>query len=166
MIADREATLFRLAHELGLDPDAEQRIGGIYTPVVVHNGTAWVSGQVPRVGNEVIAVGRVPDQAPLELAKKGARVSALRALILVRQAAGGLDRIAQVLRMGVYVHSAPDFGGHSEVGDAASEVLYSVLGPQAGRHSRTSVGVAQLPKSASVEIELAVALQAEAGDGR
>jgi enamine deaminase RidA (YjgF/YER057c/UK114 family) len=161
MSTDREAALRRLASELGLDPDAEQRMGGNYTPVVAHGGQAWVSGQVPRVGTEVMAVGRVPDQASLELAKKGARVSALRTLILLRQAAGSLDRIAQVLRMGVFVHSAPDFGGHSEVGDAASEVLYAVLGEEAGRHARTSVGVAQLPKSAAVEIELTVALKQE-----
>lgn len=162
----RSAALRRIAEQLGFDWNAELRIGGIYTPVVVHGGQAWVSGQVPRVGDQVKAVGRVPDQAPLDLAKQGARIAAVRALLLLERQAGGLDQVAQVLRLGVFVHSAPDFGGHSEVGDAASEVLYEVLGPEAGRHARTSVGVAQLPKSAAVEVELVAAMRTGAGDGR
>ena len=159
MIAARETALDDLARRLGMDPRAELRIGGIYTPVVAHRGQAWVSGQVPRVGEVVQAVGRVPDQASVDLARQGARISAARTLLLLRQALGGLDRIEQVLRMGVFVHSSPEFGGHSEIGDAASEVLYEVLGREAGRHARTSVGVAQLPKGASVEVELTVAVR-------
>jgi enamine deaminase RidA (YjgF/YER057c/UK114 family) len=39
------------------------------------------------------------------------------------------------------------------VADAASEVLYKILGV-VGAHTRTSVGVFQLPKNATVEIDL------------
>jgi enamine deaminase RidA (YjgF/YER057c/UK114 family) len=166
MDTTRTGALRRIADELGFDLGAELRIGGIYTPVVVHGDTAWVSGQVPRIGDSVVAVGRVPDQASLELAKQGARVAALRTLVLLDRSAGGLDRVAQVLRLGVFVHSAPDFGGHSEIGDAASEVLYAVLGSEAGRHARTSVGVAQLPKGAAVEVELVAALHPGAPHAR
>jgi len=54
--------------------------------------------------------------------------------------------------MGVFVRSAPTFTQQSEVADAASDLLAAVLGP-IGVHSRTSVGVLQLPKGAAVEIE-------------
>jgi enamine deaminase RidA (YjgF/YER057c/UK114 family) len=162
----RDTALQRIADKLGFDLAAPVRIGGNYTPVVVHGGQAWISGQVPRIGETVVAVGRVPDQVPLDQARRGAQVAAVRCLVQLRQAVGGLDNVAQALRMGVFVHSAPDFAGHSEVGDAASDVLYAVLGSKAGRHARTSVGVAQLPKGAAVEVELVVALQAGAGDGQ
>jgi enamine deaminase RidA (YjgF/YER057c/UK114 family) len=162
----RDAALQRIADTLGFDLTAPVRIGGNYTPVVVHGGQAWISGQVPRIGETVVAVGRVPDQVTLEQARRGAQVAALRCLVQLREAAGGLQHVAQALRMGVFVHSAPDFGGHSEVGDAASDVLYQVLGAEAGRHARTSVGVAQLPKGAAVEVELVVALQPGAPHGR
>jgi enamine deaminase RidA (YjgF/YER057c/UK114 family) len=61
------------------------------------------------------------------------------------------------LRISVYVHSSVNFTQHSEVSDGASEVLYSIFG-DAGVHSRTSVGVYQLPKNAPVEIDFIVAV--------
>ena len=59
----------------------------------------------------------------------------------------------QILRLTVYVRSAADFTQHSEVADGASNLLHEILG-SAGRHTRTSVGVLQLPKGAAVEIDL------------
>ncbi len=61
--------------------------------------------------------------------------------------------VSAVPRITVYVRSAPGFTQQSEVADGASEVLFKVLGP-AGAHSRTSVGVLQLPKGAAVEVDL------------
>ena len=60
--------------------------------------------------------------------------------------------VRAVPRITVYVHSAPGFTQQSEVADAASDLLAAVLGER-GRHSRTSVGVAQLPKGAAVELD-------------
>ena len=62
-----------------------------------------------------------------------------------------------MLRITVYVQSAADFTQHSEVADAASDLLVDVLG-EAGRHTRTSVGVYQLPKNASAEMDLVAAV--------
>jgi len=116
----------------------------------------YISGQVPRVGTTVQVTGRVGAGTSLEQARTGARISVLRALALLQQQLGSLDRIQQVLRVTVYVQCADDFTQHSEVADAASDLLVEVLGP-AGRHTRTSVGVLQLPKNASVEIDLVAA---------
>jgi enamine deaminase RidA (YjgF/YER057c/UK114 family) len=81
----------------------------------------------------------------------------MRALALLRNQFGSLSCIKQVLRITVYVYSAPDFTMHSEVADGASDVLVRILG-DAGRHTRTSVGVAQLPKAATVELDLIAAI--------
>ena len=77
----------------------------------------------------------------------------MRALALLAQSLGSLDRVQSILRISVYVQSAQDFTQQSEVADGASEVLYAVLG-QSGVHTRTSVGVYQLPKNAAVELDL------------
>ena len=61
--------------------------------------------------------------------------------------------VQSILRVTVYVQSAPTFTQQSEVADGASEVLFAVLG-DAGAHTRTSVGVLQLPKNATVEVDL------------
>jgi enamine deaminase RidA (YjgF/YER057c/UK114 family) len=81
----------------------------------------------------------------------------MRALALLRQSLGSLDKVDKILRVSVFVQSAQDFTQQSEVADSASEVLYAVLG-DTGVHTRTSVGVYQLPKNAAVELDLIAAV--------
>ena len=76
----------------------------------------------------------------------------MRALALVGHAVGGLSNIVAVPRMTVFVRSAPSFTQQSEVADGASDILVAVLGAIAV-HSRTTVGVHQLPKGATVEVD-------------
>jgi enamine deaminase RidA (YjgF/YER057c/UK114 family) len=152
----RDTRFDELAAQLGHRFD-EIKIGGNYVSVVRQGSHAYVSGQVPRVGDTVIAVGRVGAEVSLPEAQAAAKVCAMRALALLRQSLGSLDTLSQVLRMTVFVHCTHEFTQQSEVADAASEVLHTVLGP-AGTHTRTAVGVFQLPKNAAVELDLIVAV--------
>ncbi|MCA0177951.1 MAG: RidA family protein [Proteobacteria bacterium] len=154
---DRDQRFTQLARELGHTFDGEIKIGGNYTPVVRDGDTLYVSGQIPRVGDEVLGVGAVGAQVDLPSAKQAAAVCALRALAFIQRAAGSLEHVRAVPRMTVFVRCTPDFTLHSEVADGASDVLVNVLGP-AGVHSRTSVGVLQLPKGAAVEVDLIATL--------
>ncbi|MDB5846869.1 MAG: hypothetical protein JWP29_621 [Rhodoferax sp.] len=157
-MTDSRNTLFeRAAQRLGFNLSEAIRIGGNYTPAIVHAGTAYVSGQVPRIGTVVAVTGRVGAEVTLEEAQRAACICTVRTLAILRQTLGSLDAVAQALRMTVYVQSAMDFTQQSEVADAASALLHEVLG-EAGRHTRTSVGVVQLPKNASVELDLVVAV--------
>jgi enamine deaminase RidA (YjgF/YER057c/UK114 family) len=122
-------------------------------PLVQDGSHLYVSGQIPRVGNEVVVTGAAGAQASLAQAQLAAKVCAMRALALLQRSLGSLERVRSVLRITVYVQSAPSFTQQSEVADGASEILYAVLGP-AGVHTRTSVGVLQLPKNATVELDL------------
>ena len=106
-----------------------------------------------------MVTGRAGEDVTLAQAQYAARVCAMRALSLLRQELGSLDAVQQVLRINVYVQSAADFTLQSEVADAASGVLFEVLGA-AGRHTRTSVGVYQLPKNATVELDLVATVAA------
>jgi enamine deaminase RidA (YjgF/YER057c/UK114 family) len=152
----RENEFQAVARELGYDFSGEIRIGGNYTPVIRHGGQVYVSGQVPRVGNEIVVTGRVGTEVTLERAQLAARVCVMRALALLRQSPGSLDAVSRVLRVTVFVQVADGFTQLSEVADGASDVLFRVLG-EAGVHTRTSVGVAQLPKNAAVELDLIAA---------
>jgi len=145
------------AARLGYAFDGEIKIGGNYVPLVRHGEFVFVSGQIPRVGDTVVVTGAVGTEVSLERARIGASVCIMRALALLRQALGSLDDIAAIMRISVFVQSAPSFTQQSEVADAASDLLVHVLGA-AGAHARTSVGVLQLPKSASVEIDLIAAV--------
>jgi enamine deaminase RidA (YjgF/YER057c/UK114 family) len=147
------------ATQLGHRFDGELVIGGNYTSTVHHGDQVFVSGQVPRVGNTVMVVGAVGRDVTLAQAQVGAQICAMRALALLKTSLGSLAKIKQVLRMTVYTHSSPAFTQQSEVADAASHLLHDVLGA-AGTHTRTSVGVAQLPKGAAVELDLVVGVAA------
>jgi enamine deaminase RidA (YjgF/YER057c/UK114 family) len=153
MTSVRDTAFENTAKALGYSFDGELKIGGNYVSVLRHGATLYVSGQVPRVGSTVMVTGRVGAEVSLAQAQLAARICAMRALALLRETAGGLDRIAHIIKVNVYVQSAADFSLQSEVADAASEVLHAVLG-EAGRHTRTSIGVFQLPKNASVELDL------------
>ncbi|MCS3468872.1 enamine deaminase RidA (YjgF/YER057c/UK114 family) [Pseudomonas sp. JUb42] len=141
------------AEEMGYSFDGEIKIGGNYVPLVRHEQQIYVSGQIPRVGDTVVVTGRVGEATTLEVAQLGAKISTMRALALLQRSLGSLEAVKGILRIGVYVQCSMDFTQHSEVADAASDLLSLVLG-DIGSHTRTSVGVYQLPKNASVEVEM------------
>jgi enamine deaminase RidA (YjgF/YER057c/UK114 family) len=151
MSADQRFNL--IAEQLGYSFDGEIKIGGNYVPLIRHNDEIYISGQIPRVGDTVVVTGRAGADTTLAQAQLGAKVCAMRALALLQRSAGSLDGIKRLLRMNLYVQCAQDFTRQSEVADAASEVLFFVLG-DVGAHTRTSVGVYQLPKNATVELDL------------
>jgi enamine deaminase RidA (YjgF/YER057c/UK114 family) len=126
--------------------------------VVVHAGVARTSGQLPRIDGKLTCVGRLGDDVTVEQGREAAAVCALNALAVLEAALGSLDRIARVLTVTGFVSSAPDFHQQPTVIDGASQVLSDVFG-EAGRHSRSAVGVAALPRDGAVEIEVTVALR-------
>lgn len=141
------------AQRMGYSFDGEIRVGGHYVPLLRDGDTVYISGQIPRVGNQVMVTGRVGDDVNLRRAQEAACISVMRALALLQRACGSLDGVRQVLRITVYVQCTADFTQHSEVADAASDLLHNILG-SAGAHTRTSVGVLQLPKNAAVELDM------------
>jgi len=157
MQVSRDTRFKQVAQEIGHSFDGEIKIGGNYVSVVQDGSHVYVSGQVPRVGDTVVVVGRVGADVSLDEAQLAARICAMRALALLRQSLGTLDKVRKLLRVGVYVQCAESFTQQSEVADAASALFQSVLGP-AGVHTRTSIGVYQLPKNAAVELDLVAAV--------
>ena len=151
----RDARFEEQAQALGYRFDGEIKIGGNYVPLVRDGHHIYLSGQIPRVGDTVVVTGAAGAGAGASLAdaQKAAKVCAMRALALLQRAVGSLDAVQSILRITVYVQSAPTFTQQSEVADGASEVLFAVLG-DAGAHTRTSVGVLQLPKNVTVEVDL------------
>ncbi len=125
--------------------------------VVIHNGTARTSGQLPRIDGQLTCLGRLGDTVTVEEGREAAAVCALNALAVLQEALGSLDLVERVLTVTGFVSSAPDFHEQPAVVDGASKVLADVFG-DAGRHTRSAVGVAALPRNGAVEIEVTVAL--------
>jgi enamine deaminase RidA (YjgF/YER057c/UK114 family) len=130
-----------------------------YVPAVVHGGLVWISGQLPRAADGSLPhLGRLGEDVDVETARKAAELCALQALAALRAAAGSLDRVERAIKVTGFVASAPGFVEQPKVIDAASNLLGRVFG-EAGRHARSAVGVAMLPRGVPVEIEFVFALK-------
>lgn len=147
----------RLA-ELGLELPEAAEPSFNYVPVTLHNGVAYVSGQLPKVNGAVRVFGKVGAEVDLETARGEARICILQGLACLKQELGVLDRIAHILKINGYVASAPGFNAQPKVIDAASDLLGDIFG-EAGRHARAAVGVTELPRNTAVEIEMTVAVR-------
>lgn len=132
-----------------------------YVPAAVVGRQVWTSGQLPIVDGALAATGKVGGAISPEHGAELARVCALNALAAAASVAGGLDRIARVVKAVVFVASEPSFTGQPAVANGASELFGDVFG-EAGRHVRSAVGVAVLPLDAPVELELVVELADDA----
>jgi enamine deaminase RidA (YjgF/YER057c/UK114 family) len=126
--------------------------------VVVHERVARTSGQLPRIEGVLTCVGTLGDDVSVEEGTEAAAVCALNALAVLEEALGSLDRIERVLTVTGFVASAPGFHQQPAVIDGASKVLADVFG-DAGRHTRSAIGVAALPRGGAVELEVTVAVK-------
>lgn len=113
------------------------------------------AGQLPFVDGKLPLTGKVGAEVSAEQATELARQAALNAVAAAASVAGGLDGIDRVVRLVVFVASAPDFTGQPAVANGASLLLQEIFG-EAGVHVRSAVGVAVLPLDSPVEIELVV----------
>jgi len=126
--------------------------------VVVHGGVARTSGQLPRIAGELTCAGTLGDDVTVSQGAEAARVCALNALAVLREELGTLDRIERILSVTGYVACVAGFRQQPAVIDGASRVLAEIFGA-AGRHTRSAVGVAALPRGGAVEIEVTVAVR-------
>lgn len=151
----------RLA-ELGLELHGPHPPHDPLDAVVVHGGVARTSGQLPRIAGELTCTGTLGTTVSVEEGRAAAAVCVLNALAVLEEALGSLDRVERVLWLTGYVASAPDFHQQPGVVDGASQVLFDVFGAT-GRHTRSAIGVAALPRGGAVELEMAVAVVAGGG---
>lgn len=127
--------------------------------VVIHGGVARTSGQLPRdATGALVHPGRLGAGLTVQQGVEAARWCALNALSVLDAELGSLDRIERVLSVIGFVACEPGFFEQPAVIDGASQLLHDVFG-DAGRHSRSAIGVAALPRGGAVEIEVAVALR-------
>jgi enamine deaminase RidA (YjgF/YER057c/UK114 family) len=140
----------RLA-ELGVELPPVTPPLAAYVPAVRTGNHVYVSGQVPTFDGEVWATGKVGAEVTPERAKELAARCALQ-LIAAVDSLVGLEAVVRVVKVVGFVASAPGFSGQPGVINGASEFLAEVFG-EAGRHARSTIGVAELPLNVPVEVE-------------
>jgi enamine deaminase RidA (YjgF/YER057c/UK114 family) len=127
-----------------------------YVPSTISGDILVISGQLPFGPDGKIApahVGKLGAGVSDEAGRAAARQCMLNVLAQAKAALGGdLSRIKRCLRLGGFINAAPDYAALPVVMNGASDVVVEALG-EAGRHARSTIGVAQLPLSAAVEVE-------------
>jgi enamine deaminase RidA (YjgF/YER057c/UK114 family) len=111
-------------------------------------------------GNTSPQVGKVGKEVTVEQGYDAARDTILRCLMAVKWCIGDLDKVKRIVHVLGLVNAADGFTNTPQVMHGASDLLVELWGDDAGWHTRSAIGVYQLPGNAAVEIELTV----EVGD--
>ena len=123
-----------------------------YVPTAHTGNLLFCSGQISAApGGETIK-GKLGAETSVERGQVAARICAINVLAQAKAALEDLDRIKRCVRLGGFINAVPTFGDLPKVMNGASDLMVEVFG-EAGRHARTTVGVAELPFDASVEVE-------------
>ena len=145
-----------LAHriqQLGLSlPTPSQPIAN-YVNHVVSQNQLFISGQIPLLDGKPAFIGRLGESISDEEGANAAELAALGLLAQLSDALGDdLSKLVRIIRLGVFIASAPDFARQGAVANGASNLLVNALGEK-GQHVRTAVGVSSLPGGVAVEID-------------
>jgi len=130
---------------------------GSYLGCVIDEGLVYVSGHGPIAGGDMIR-GKVGGDLTLQQGHHAARMTALSILATLQAELGDLDRIQRIVKVFGMVNVAPGFDRTPAVIDGCSDLLVEIFG-DAGRHTRSAVGLAELPFGIAVEIELIARLR-------
>lgn len=150
-----EARLKQLGIEL---PESGPAPVANYVPTLTHGSTLYIAGQIPFRGKELAYKGRVGSDLTLEQGRAAARIVGINMLALLkRHLNGDLDRVKAVVRIDGFVSSSNDFFQQPQVMNGISDLMVEVFG-DAGRHTRTAVGVNVLPLNAPCEINAEFAI--------
>lgn len=144
-------------NELGLELPPPLEPFASYVRFVQVGDLLIISGTTPPPGS-TLPFGKVDAEVSVSEAVLVARYLGLCLLATAKEALGDLDRITRVLKMLGMVNSSPDFTRQADVINGCSDLLVSVLG-EVGRHTRSAVGMAQLPRGVAVEIECMMAVE-------
>jgi enamine deaminase RidA (YjgF/YER057c/UK114 family) len=142
----------RLA-ELQIELPNASAPGANYVPFVRSGNLVFITGQLSQWNGERRFIGKLGREFGIAEGQQAARLCALNLIAHLKNAVeGDLDRVTRCVRVAGFVNSMPDFLGHSQVINGASDLFADVFG-DVGRHARMAVGVAALPYDVAVEVE-------------
>lgn len=127
-----------------------------YVPAVVTGNLLVISGQLALGPDGKLAdrhKGKLGAEVSDEAGKEAARFCAINLLAQAKAALGGdLSRLRRCVRLGGFINAVPTYAGLAPIMNGASDLMVEAMG-EAGRHARSTIGVAELPLDCAVEVE-------------
>ncbi|MES0035470.1 RidA family protein [Mesorhizobium sp. M0046] len=145
-------TIEKRLSELGVTLPAAAAPAANYVPYCRTGNLLFTAGQLPLKEGKLQASGLLGRDVDTATGKEAAKYCAINILAQAQAALGDLEKIRRLVKITVFVASAPDFVEQHLVANGASDFLVAVLG-DCGKHARSAVGTASLPLNAAVEIE-------------
>lgn len=147
----------RLA-ELGVTLPAAAAPAANYVPYSRTGNLLMTAGQLPLKDGKLTGTGLVGRDVDLAAGQEAAKYCAVNILAQAKAAIGDLAKIKRIVKITVFVASAPGFAEQHLVANGASDFLVAALGDN-GKHARSAVGTAALPLNAPVEIEAVIEVE-------
>ncbi|MER9236738.1 RidA family protein [Mesorhizobium sp. M0622] len=145
-------TIEKRLSDLGVTLPAAAAPAANYVPYCRSGNLLFTAGQLPLMEGKLQTSGLLGRDVDTATGKEAAKYCAINILAQARAALGDLEKIQRLVKITVFVASAPDFVEQHLVANGASDFLVAVLGDR-GKHARSAVGTASLPLNAAVEIE-------------
>jgi enamine deaminase RidA (YjgF/YER057c/UK114 family) len=140
--------------QLGLQVPVAAKPVAAYVPAARTGNLVFTAGQLPLVDGQMVLGGKVGGDVDVEQANKLAEICALNCLAAVETIVP-IEKIVRIIRVVGYVNGVSGFTNQPAVINGASELFLNIWG-DLGKHARSAVGIADLPRNSPVEIELTV----------
>lgn len=126
---------------------------GNYVETALAGSLLYTSGILPFVGGKLLFTGRLGADLTVEQGQEATRCAALNALAAASHFLGDVDRIQNVVRVGIALATTEAFTQHAAVADGASDLLAQIFGKEPG-HTRLVVGASSLPVRTPVVLDV------------
>ena len=143
-----------LPEPIKLPPNVEMQFSWIR----VSGNRVFISGHIALNADGSVSevTGKVGGEVTVEQGYEAARQTGLAILSSLKRELGTLNSITAWLRVFGMVNVEPGFVKTPLVINGFSDLILDVFGKEIGNHSRSAVGMAELPFGAPVEIEAEV----------
>ncbi len=129
-----------------------------YVPAVRTGNLLFTAGQTPKRDGALIYTGKLGAGLSDKEGYEAAKLCAANVLAILRRYAGGLENIARIVKVTVFINAAPEYGNHAAVANGATDLFVAAFGP-AGCPARSAVGMGSLPGGCACEVEAVAELK-------
>ena len=129
-----------------------------YVPTVRTGNLVFLSGHGPAQPWGPTATGKLGRELTVEQGYEAARNVGINLLASLKAEIGDLGKVKRIVKVLAMVSSAEGFDKQPEVVNGFSDLMVKVFGDK-GKHARSAVGMAELPRHLSVEIEMVVEVE-------
>jgi enamine deaminase RidA (YjgF/YER057c/UK114 family) len=149
----QQSTAEQRLQDLGIQLPAAPTPFGTYVEALQTGNLLFLSGMLPVVDHKPKYIGRLGKELDTEAGRDAAYTAALGALATTKQYLGSLDRVARVVRLGVFIATSGGSVDQPRIADAVSDLFRDVFGVEK-TPVRMVIGVASLPLGMPIELEV------------